>query len=264
MKLPFKNICTTLIFISVMARAQVGIGLANPDPSTVLDLYSTSKGLLMPRVQLLGINDTTTIPVTSSASSPDEGMLVYNISDAGVSPSNVIKDTFYIWTGTQWESIGEVSDVRAEINNKNITQIVFSGIPAVVSSAYTASAYSAWTPMNFSTEKIDTNNTHNAGTFTIPATGLYSFSGSAELNLSSNSGTLKSFGARIINVTTSTVLAASYFGTSAGGFQGSMPLYWMGTLPVGTQIQVQYRVRDNVSSTLSTNTNSNITLRKHF
>lgn len=264
MKTQITYIICLLATFNLKVNAQVGIGLNNPDANTILDLYSTNKGLLIPRIQLSGINDTSTVPVTSSSSSPEQGTLIYNLLDSGTSPNNVFKDTFYIWTGTQWESIGEVNDIRTEINNKNTTQVLFAGSPAVVTASYTMPNYSAWTTMNFSTERLDLGNTHAAGTFTIPATGLYSFFGDVSLGLSSPNGVAKAFGARIFNATTSTVLAISYFGTGAGGNGGDMPLYWMGNLPAGTQIQIQYRVRADFSSTLSTSANSNITLRKHF
>ncbi|MBV8328703.1 hypothetical protein [Chryseobacterium sp.] len=253
-----------LLFIYCIAKAQVGIGTTNPDPATILDLASANKGLLIPRVQLSGINDITTVPVASSVSSPDQGMLVYNLLNAGTSPNNVFQDTFYIWTGTQWESIARVTDTRTEIDNRNITELMFAGSPPTSTTAYTASAYSPWTTMDFSTERIDISNVHNAGTFTIPTTGLYSFSGIVQVSISTSSGTTKTFGARIINTTTSTVLATSYFGTGGGGSGGSMPLFWMGNLTAGTQVQVQYRMRDTTNSNISVSTNSNISLRNHF
>lgn len=130
--------------------------------------------------------------------------------------------------------------------------------------AYTASAYTAWTAMNFSTEIVDNGNVHNNGTFTIPATGLYSFSGNVQLSISVTGGTAKTFGAQIINTTTSTVLANSYFGTGGGGSGGSMPIFWMGTLTAGTQVQIQYRMRDTANSNMTVSNNSNISMRKHF
>lgn len=71
--------------ISSITKAQVGIGTVTPDASTILDLSSSNKGLLIPRVQLSGTNDTSTVSVASSATSPDQGMLVYNLLNAGTS-----------------------------------------------------------------------------------------------------------------------------------------------------------------------------------
>lgn len=264
MNTKYKFIWIFLLSINWVTKAQVGIGTTTPDPGTILDLSSSNKGLLIPRLQLSGTNDATTVPVSSSATSPDRGMLVYNLQNSGTATNNVLKDTFYIWTGTAWEPIAEVTDTRTEIDNRNITSLVFTGSPGGSTAAYTAPAYSAWTTLNFSTESIDIGNVHNAGTFTIPTTGLYSFSGIVQLGISTSSGTAKTFGVQIINTTTSTVLATSYFGTGGGGTGGSMPLFWMGNLTAGTQVQIQYRMRDTANSTLSVNVTSNISLRNHF
>jgi hypothetical protein len=264
MSTKYKLLYILAFVIGITAKAQVGIGTLTPDTSTILDLVSSNKGMLIPRVQLSGTNDTTTVSVASSTASPDQGMLVYNLLNAGISPDNVLQDTFYIWTGTAWEAIGEVADTRTEINNRNTTQILFAGNPAASTAPYIAPSYSPWTAMNFSTEVEDNGNVHNNGTFTTPATGLYSFSGILQLAISVTGGTAKTFGAQIIDLTTSTVLATSYFGTGGGGANGSMPLFWMGTLPAGTQVQIQYRMRDTVNSNMSVSTNSNISMRKHF
>jgi hypothetical protein len=264
MSTKYKLVYILAFIISIAAKAQVGIGTSTPDTSTILDLVSSNKGLLIPRVQLSDINDITTVSVASSATSPDQGMLVYNLLNAGVSPNNVIQNTFYIWTGTAWEALGEVADTRTEISNRNITQILFAGSPTASTTAYVPAAYTAWTTMNFSTEIADNGNVHNNGTFTAPATGLYSFSGIVQLSISVTGGTAKTFGAQIINTTTSTVLATSYFGTGGGGSGGSMPIFWMGILTAGTQVQIQYRMRDTVASNMVVSTNSNISMRKHF
>lgn len=49
------------------AQAQVGIGTTNPSNNAVLDLSSTNKGMLLPRV-----ND------TSSVNNPSAGLMIYN------------------------------------------------------------------------------------------------------------------------------------------------------------------------------------------
>jgi type VI protein secretion system component Hcp len=60
-----------LLFIATGSFAQnVGIGTGNPNSSAILDLTSTSKGLLLPRVA-----------DTSNVSTPAEGLVVYNRAD---------------------------------------------------------------------------------------------------------------------------------------------------------------------------------------
>ena len=58
------------------AQAQVGIGTRTPDPSAMLEIRSTNKGLLIPRVALTGPNDATTVP------SPATSLLVFNTNAA--------------------------------------------------------------------------------------------------------------------------------------------------------------------------------------
>lgn len=78
-----------------LINAQVGIGTSTPATSSILDVNVNNlpangkKGLLIPQVTLNNTTDVTTIP------SPANGLLVFNTADAGTSPSNVIKDTFY-------------------------------------------------------------------------------------------------------------------------------------------------------------------------
>src|SRR5690554_1987062 len=92
MKQFFLASCVFLFVTSLYA--QVGIGTTNPDASSMLDIESSSAGLLIPRVSLT--NTTTAAPVTA----PAESLLVYNTNTAG----DVIPG-FYYWTGTAWKSL---------------------------------------------------------------------------------------------------------------------------------------------------------------
>ncbi|MCX7696734.1 MAG: hypothetical protein N2Z72_03445 [Bacteroidales bacterium] len=71
----------------------VGIGdlIFVPDPSALLELRSTSKGLLIPRVSLQSTTDIITVPT------PAEGLLIYNIATI-----NNVTPGFYYWNGTEW------------------------------------------------------------------------------------------------------------------------------------------------------------------
>ena len=61
-------LCAVFIAASFTSIAQVGIGTANPDASAALEIESTTKGLLLPRMMLGQINAIT---------SPAEGLMVY-------------------------------------------------------------------------------------------------------------------------------------------------------------------------------------------
>jgi hypothetical protein len=60
-----------------------------PDGSSLLELNSTNKGLLIPRVTLQSTTDATTI------SSPAHSLLVYNTATAGSAPTNIIPGYYY-------------------------------------------------------------------------------------------------------------------------------------------------------------------------
>lgn len=83
---------------SVNLFSQVGINTTTPNPSSILDIVSTNKGLLIPRVSLTGNTDVATIP------NPANGLLVYNLVDAG-GASPVKKDNFYKFNATtgKWQ-----------------------------------------------------------------------------------------------------------------------------------------------------------------
>jgi hypothetical protein len=81
----------SLFFVLISSnkmKAQVGIGTTMPDGA--LDVTSTSDGILIPRVDLIALNNASplTLPITSE--------LVYN-TGASLSPAG-----FYYWDGTKW------------------------------------------------------------------------------------------------------------------------------------------------------------------
>lgn len=54
-----RKIALTTLFVSSNMFGQVGIGTTQPNPSAVLDIQSTNKGVLIPRVELNSIYDPT-------------------------------------------------------------------------------------------------------------------------------------------------------------------------------------------------------------
>ncbi len=86
-----------LLFCHQTAMAQVGINsFGLPAHSSAgLDVSYQDKGLLIPRVMLLGINDIITVP------SPATSLLVYNLNTAGTG-DNAVTPGYYYWTGASW------------------------------------------------------------------------------------------------------------------------------------------------------------------
>ena len=91
-----KNYISPLLFLVISTlQAQVGIGTANPDASSMLDITSTNSGLLVPRVALTDVSDVTTI------TAPATSLLVYN---SGFAPNG-----YYYFNGTIWVQLAVAS-----------------------------------------------------------------------------------------------------------------------------------------------------------
>ena len=86
------------VLFSIHLMAQTGIGTITPHASAKLDVTSTDKGFLPPRIALTGTNDVTTI------ASPATGLIIYNTATAGTSPNNVLPG-YYYWDGLKWNGL---------------------------------------------------------------------------------------------------------------------------------------------------------------
>lgn len=76
-----KKICAFIILSFIVCNgkinAQVGIGTVNPDPSAVLDVTSTSKGVLIPR-----LNEAQKLELDNN--NPATGLLIYYLPDNNI------------------------------------------------------------------------------------------------------------------------------------------------------------------------------------
>lgn len=117
-----KQIIFLLLFISSGLFAQTGIGTTTPNASAKLDVSSTNKGFLPPRISLIDAYDQTTIP------SPATGLLVYCKGDAGLAAG------YYFWNGNAWATIataGGSGSVAAEFG----TEVLAANVGITSSSA---------------------------------------------------------------------------------------------------------------------------------
>ncbi len=139
--------------------AQTGIGTTTPNSSAKLDVYSTNKGFLPPRVILTAVSDVSTI------SSPAEGLLVYNLGSVGLQAG------YYYWNGANWSTIATATLAG--------NAVVASDLVKLYSEAYSNA-----------TGKIAHANGYS---FTVPASGryLFDFSSSGYLNQAVMSITFK-------------------------------------------------------------------------
>lgn len=80
-----KNLTFLMLFCTLISFGQVGINTTTPDPSSILDVTSTDKGLLIPRIALTSTSDVSTI------TSPSISLLIYNTATV----SNITPGYFY-------------------------------------------------------------------------------------------------------------------------------------------------------------------------
>ena len=99
-----------LVFLgSTHLCAQVGVNTTNPDGSSILDVVSTEKGMLVPRINLTDVTITQLDGVNTAAT----GLLIYNIN-ASVTGGNGAG--FYMFNGLIWEKITTTSDTVNDID----------------------------------------------------------------------------------------------------------------------------------------------------
>lgn len=86
------------LLIGITAPAQVGINTTTPGNGAILDVTSTDKGVLLPRVAL------TSLDVDDPVTEPDNGVLVFNTATAGTGDNEVIPG-YYWWNDNEsrWE-----------------------------------------------------------------------------------------------------------------------------------------------------------------
>lgn len=127
-----KLLLIALIFVSGGAMAQnVGIGTANPDESAILDLKSSNKGFLLPR---LTEKQKALIP------QPAEGLMIYQ-TDAS--------QGVYLYQGGNWKNMGSAN---------------------VTTSGATENAVTAYTPY-FLLTADGSGNSISSGVFVNPSNG---------------------------------------------------------------------------------------------
>jgi hypothetical protein len=110
---------TAGINTSLMAQIKITDGAdLTMDQNSLLELQSTNKGILPPRIAINNIY----LPTPLTAPVP-AGMLVYSTGGA-------VTDGYYYWTGTKWCSyVGSKLDVREVSSNTTLTktdEIVFA------------------------------------------------------------------------------------------------------------------------------------------
>ena len=81
------------------AFSQVGIGTTAPDPSSILDISATDKGILIPRISLDNVTTNQLDGINTAAS----GLLIWNTNTSTTGGSGI---GFYYFDGTIWVALG--------------------------------------------------------------------------------------------------------------------------------------------------------------
>ena len=95
-------IIVIMLSYNASLMAQVGINTTTPDPSSMLDIQSTEKGLLIPRMTLVERNN---------ISSPAQGLMVYQTDNT---------PGFYYYNGSTWSAIAAAEDDKWIVQGVNM------------------------------------------------------------------------------------------------------------------------------------------------
>lgn len=110
MKYSMFTVFTILLSLKIYSQGGVAISNSgnNPNPSAMLDVQSSNKGILIPRVPLTSTTDGVTITNGNVVS-----LLVYNTNT-----QNDIVPGYYYWDGTVWKTMGGGNDADADPLNE--------------------------------------------------------------------------------------------------------------------------------------------------
>ena len=109
MKKFFVSFVVFLVFAPIM-KAQVGIGLATPNSSAMLDVTSTTKGLLTPRM---------TAAQRTAIGTPASGLIVYQTDGTA---------GFYYYTGSAWVLLINGTDALPAVSGAAVTSLNASNL----------------------------------------------------------------------------------------------------------------------------------------
>jgi hypothetical protein len=212
-----KIFCLLIGLVTITIKSQVGIGTATPDPSSILELSSSDKALILPRVSLTSTTDITTV------TNPVKGLVVYNLSDSGTGTGRVYKDLIYLYDGVLWQAL---MDYKLATNTINMPVLYAKGRKTTTNTICTGESGGY-----FNLDDPDNLNTN--GSITADRAGFYKFTARIvqyfQLEfiplLSTPSGTFSynfrgAAGYQDRTVTTSGVVYLALGGTSSAFFWG--------------------------------------------
>jgi hypothetical protein len=156
----------SILFVANFVNAQTGIGTTTPNAAAKLDVNSTEKGFLPPRVALTATN--VFAPVTgltgTTALATAAGLLIYNTATAGTAPNNVVPG-YYFWNGTAWINIiGSTTSNTLTGNGTTSTIVNFGSVINDQNAGFTLA--------NGDNGKIIAINSSSPQTITVPSLSI--------------------------------------------------------------------------------------------
>lgn len=137
---------TNLERMRVLSGGNIGIGTAAPSNSALLDIASTTRGVLVPRVAL------TATTVAAPVAAPATSLLIYNTNTASdVTPG------YYFWDGTKWARI-----IDANNNSNDWKLLGNAGTNAATNFIGTTDAVD-WVVRTSNTERMRVRSGGNVG-----------------------------------------------------------------------------------------------------
>ena len=124
------------LILSSQIFAQTGIGTTTPNASAKLDVYSTDKGFLPPRVTL------TSATVAAPITSPAEGLLVYNLGSVGLQAG------YYYWNGANWATIATASSAGNGVTAMDLVKLYSKAYSTAVGDIAEANGFSFTVPVS--------------------------------------------------------------------------------------------------------------------
>lgn len=108
-----------IVLVGSVSSAQVGIGTIDPNNSAQLEITSSNKGVLIPRIALKNSTDGTTI-----SNGNVESLLVFNTAN-----ENTLTAGYYYWYNNSWNRIINQNDLlQVDTNTKNTSFEIANGI----------------------------------------------------------------------------------------------------------------------------------------
>jgi trimeric autotransporter adhesin len=169
----------SLTLASTMAHAQTGIGTTTPDPSSRLEVSSTTKGLLTPRM---------TTAQRNAIVNPAQGLMIYNTD---LNCFNFYDQAKSTWVGIGCEAVPSTATGAIDCNNSVVQGTYRQGEALNSSNTITLT-------INFSTTGTYNISTTSNG-MTFAGTGTVSTTGAQSIVLT-GSGTPLAAGANAIPV----------------------------------------------------------------